>query len=146
MKVTQCISKNSACSTDVWFFESNLFERWLFFLASRTLCSCFFFVLQCPCSNPIRVLAFICTLVDTIFISTKKNQTLQNVFLISVTLRYWHQRNCIYLQRHIIFLSSKNHSWFKPISQFVNHTKAIYTRVANVVAHHDELLTQWRHI
>ena len=40
----------------------------------------FFFVLQCPCSNQIRVLAFICTSVDTSFISTKKSNLAKQFF------------------------------------------------------------------
>ena len=37
----------------------------------------------------VKVVAFMCTTVDTSFIFTKNKKTLQNVFLISVTLR-WH--------------------------------------------------------
>ena len=40
-------------------------------------------------SNQIMVVAFMCTTLDTSFIFTKKNQMLQNYFLISVMLRWY---------------------------------------------------------
>ena len=37
-----------------------------------------------PYSNQVLIVEFMCTTVDTSFVFTKKNQALQNVFLISV--------------------------------------------------------------